>query len=83
MAPGFAGSDMEKAAESFDKAYKIGANKLNCRTAKARYYYSKVGNREGFKEDLEWILKQDPHKAVDAYPWVVFIRMTPAKCSNT
>lgn len=72
VAPGFAGGDMEKAAEYFDKAYKIGANKLNYRTAKARYYYSKMGDREGFKKDLEWILKQDPHQAGDAYPWAVY-----------
>lgn len=72
VAPGFAGGDMEKAAEYFDKAYKIGVNKLNYRTAKARYYYSKMGDREGFQKDLEWILKQDPHKAGDAYPWAVY-----------
>jgi tetratricopeptide (TPR) repeat protein len=72
VAPGFVGGDMEKSGESFTKAIEIGPDKINFRTARARYFHSKRGDREAFERDLKWAIEQDPHRAGDAYPWALF-----------
>lgn len=68
QAPGFLGGDLKKAAQFFDKAIEAGPNWLYIKWGRAKYYYTKTKDKEGFKEDLEWVIAQDPRKADSPYP---------------
>jgi tetratricopeptide (TPR) repeat protein len=74
VAPGLFGGDMEKADEYYKKAIELGPDMLNFRRTRALFYYTKTGDREAFKEDLNWVLSQDPHKVrhILTYPWNVY-----------
>ncbi len=69
----FGGSKI-KAAEEFDKAIKAGPNYLVNRWGRAKYLYSLTGNRQGYVDDLNWVLAQDPHHAGNTYPWNVYFQ---------
>jgi len=69
----FGGSKI-KAADEFDKAIKAGPNYLVNRWGRARYLYSLTGNKQGYVEDLTWVLAQDPHNSGNTYPWNVYFQ---------
>jgi len=72
--PGFLGGDLKKAEQFFDKAIEAGPNWLYIKWGRAKYYYTKKKDKEGFKEDLEWVLSRDPRKADSPYPWNVMFQ---------
>ncbi len=72
--PGILGGDVEKAEESYMKAFKLGPKMFNFRRTKARLLHIKTGNREDFVKDLNWVLSQDPHKGGPSYPFNVFLQ---------
>ena len=72
--PGVLGGDIEKAAEYFDKAIKLGPRMLNFRRTRAKYLHVKTKNKKAFVEDLKWVLSQDPYKAGLTYPFNAFIQ---------
>jgi tetratricopeptide (TPR) repeat protein len=74
VAPGFLGGDLKKAAEYYEKAVELGPNMLNFRRSRAWFLHIKTGDRKAFKEDMEWVIAQDPHKAGLTYPWNAFIQ---------
>lgn len=66
--PKIIGGDLNKADELFRKCIQIGPRWIDKRWGRAKYLYTKTGNREAFKKDLEWVVAQDPHKADSPYP---------------
>jgi tetratricopeptide (TPR) repeat protein len=69
----FGGSKI-KAAEEFAKAIEVGPDYLVNRWGRAKYLYSLTGNKEGFTEDLKWVLSRDPHSSPNTYPWNVYFQ---------
>jgi hypothetical protein len=55
-APAFAGGDMEKSKEHFDKAIEIGPNYLATYVLIAEFYMTKQGDRDGFDKYLKHVL---------------------------
>ncbi|HEV8323293.1 MAG TPA: TRAP transporter TatT component family protein [Myxococcota bacterium] len=55
-APAFAGGDMEKSKEHFDKAIEIGPNYVATYVLIAEFYMTKQGDREGFEKYLKHVL---------------------------
>jgi tetratricopeptide (TPR) repeat protein len=72
--PGFMGGDMEKARNYFDKAVEAGPNWLYTRWGRAKYLFLKEKNKKAFKNDMEWIIDQDPAKADSPYPWNLYFQ---------
>ena len=72
--PKLMGGDLDKAEELFDKAIKAGPNWLHSRSGRAKHLWTKTKDREAFKEDLEWILAQDPRKADSPYSGNVYLQ---------
>ncbi len=66
--PKIMGGDLKKGDELFSKCIEIGPRWLDKRWGRAKYLYTKTGNREAFKKDLEWVVAQDPHRADSPYP---------------
>jgi len=66
--PRLLGGDLEKAEEFFDKAIEAGPNWLYIRHGRAKYLHTKKKDRKAFREDLQWVIEQDPHKADSPYP---------------
>jgi tetratricopeptide (TPR) repeat protein len=69
------GGDMEKAAESFNKARAAGPDRLLIPWGRAKYYHYKKGDRTAFKKDLDWVMGRDPRDQTgDPYPWNVYFQ---------
>ncbi len=66
--PKLMGGDLVKGDELFRKCIEIGPRWIDKRWGRAKYLYTKTGNREAFKKDLEWVVAQDPHRADSPYP---------------
>ena len=77
--PSFMGGDLKKASEYFNKADEAGAGWLYVRFQRANLLHRKTKDREAFRKDLEWVLAQDPHKALSPYPWNVFFQREAKK----
>jgi len=77
--PSFMGGDLKKASEFFNKADEVGTEWLYVRFLRAKFLHTKTGNREAFRKDLEWVLAQDPHKALSPYPWNVYFQRETKK----
>lgn len=72
--PKLMGGDLVKADDFSRRSMEKGPNWLYSRWGRAKFLYTKTGNREAFKKDLEWIIAQDPHKADSPYPWNVYFQ---------
>lgn len=74
--PEFAGGDMIKSAQYFQRAIAAGPRSTLHRWGRAKYYATKIGDREMFISDLQWVLDQPLRASEDPpYPWrVVFHR---------
>jgi tetratricopeptide (TPR) repeat protein len=68
------GGSKTKAAVEFEKAIKIGPNFLVNRWGRARYLYRLIGNKEGYVNDLKWVIEQNPHSSGNTYPWNVYFQ---------
>jgi len=65
-APAFAGGDMEKSKEHFDKAIEIGPNYLATYVLIAEFYMTKQGDRDGFDKYLKHVL-DTPEDVIPEY----------------
>jgi len=68
------GGSKTKAAEEFEKAFVAGPDYLVNRWGRAKYLYSLTGNKDGYVDDLNWVLARDPHKSGNTYPWNVYFQ---------
>jgi hypothetical protein len=57
VAPSFAGGDMKKSRENFDKSLKIAPGYLGTKVLMADVYWTKQGNKAEFKNALNEVLK--------------------------
>lgn len=68
------GGDMEKSLEYLKKGINVEPGRLVHRWGRAKYYYAKLENKEGFIQDLEWVIEQDPHGPGNPFPWNVYFQ---------
>jgi tetratricopeptide (TPR) repeat protein len=79
VVPSIMGGDLKKSSEYYNKADDAGAGWLYVRFDRAEFLHAKTGDREAFRKDLEWVLAQDPHKALSPYPWNVYFQREAKK----
>lgn len=72
--PRAAGGDRDQARANLEKAVEIAPHSLLARWGRAKYFHVKLKDRDGFVEDLEWVLAQDPEQATSPYPWNVYFQ---------
>jgi hypothetical protein len=70
--PGFMGGDTDRSAALLEEAVAYGAPWMLSRWGRAKYFQVRDGNREGFREDCQWVLAQDPAADGEAYYWRVY-----------
>lgn len=73
LPPG-AGRDMKKSEEFLARAVAASGPSLLPRWGRAKYFQTKTSNREGFREDLEWVVAQDPRAGGSPYAWNVYFQ---------
>ncbi len=73
------GGSKERAAEEFNIAIKTGPDYFVNRWGRAKYLYDLIGDTGAMKEDLEWVIAQDPHSGGNTYPWNVYFQKDAAK----
>ncbi len=66
--PRIMGGSLKKAEEFIDKAVEAGPKWLYARWGRAKYLYTWKKDKEAFKEDMEWVIAQDPRKMDSPYP---------------
>ena len=66
------GVPLERARLNFDQSLLDNPNFFGTRFLRARYYHTKLGNRELFEEDLQFIINGDPSLLPDAMPENLF-----------
>lgn len=71
--PKAAGGDKAKAKECVDGAVAKHPDVIRNRWGRAKYYYTVMGQKEAFRKDLEWVLKQDPH-GWGPYAWNLYFQ---------
>jgi tetratricopeptide (TPR) repeat protein len=76
--PGSVGGDRKKSEELFAKAIEVGPDWLLNRWGRAKYFHVKMQKREYFKQDLEWILRQDINNMKGHPAWKIYF-MNDAK----
>jgi tetratricopeptide (TPR) repeat protein len=72
--PESVGGDREKSKELFAHAVETGPNRLLNRWGRAKYFHTKMKNRDEFIADLRWVLAQDIRKAEGHYAWNSFYK---------
>ena len=72
--PASVGGDMAKSAAYFARAEEAAPTSLLIRWGRAKYHAEKAGDTRAIREDLEWVLAQDPHSAVSPYRWNVYFQ---------
>lgn len=66
--PRIMGGSLKKAEEFIDKAVEAGPKWLYARWGRAKYLYTRKKDKEAFREDMEWVIAQDPRKMDSPYP---------------
>lgn len=72
------GGSKKRAADEFDLAIETGPEFLVNRWGRAKYLYDLIGDTDGAKQDLEWVIVQDPHSGGNTYPWNVYFQKDAA-----
>ncbi len=69
------GGDMALSADYFEQGMAISPQSVLFRWGRAKYWRVKARDREGFVEDLEWVLAQDPDASPNTtHPWSVYMQ---------
>jgi len=68
------GGSKERASNEFSMAIEVGPDYLVNRWGRAKYLYDLTGNKDGFREDMEWVISQDPSNAGNPFPWNVYFQ---------
>lgn len=68
VAPFFAGGSMEESEKHFKKTFAMANDYLASHVLYAENYLTKKSDKEGFKKELDGVLKADPKKLADVYP---------------
>jgi hypothetical protein len=67
--PGALGGDDTRSAECLEQAVAFGSPWMLSRWGRAKYFRVRDGNRQGFEEDLRWVLRQEVAAPGEAYCW--------------
>ena len=62
------GVPLDRAKSNFDQSLADSPDYLGTRVLRARYYHTKLGNRDLFEEDLNYVINADPSVLPDAMP---------------
>ena len=62
------GVPLDRAKSNFDRSLVNNPNFFGTRVLRARYYHTKLGNRELFEEDLNYVINGNPALLPDAMP---------------
>ena len=62
------GVPLDRAKNNFDQSLVDSPDYLGTRVLRARYYHTKLGNRDLFEEDLNYVINADPSALPDAMP---------------
>lgn len=73
LPPG-AGRDMARSKDFLERAVSASGTSLLPRWGRAKYFQVRTGNRQGFLEDVEWVLAQDPVESDSAFAWNVYFQ---------
>lgn len=77
--PRLLGGDMEQSRELYDRAVAAGPNWLYIKYYRALYHHTRTGDKKAFKDDLEWVLSQDPKKADSPYAANIYFQQSGRK----
>ena len=66
------GVPLDRAKRNFDQSLADSPDYLGTRVLRARYYHTKLGNRDLFEEDLNYVINADPSVLPDAMPENLF-----------
>jgi tetratricopeptide (TPR) repeat protein len=66
--PRILGGSLKKAEVFMDKAVEAGPKWLYARWGRAKYLYTRKRDKEAFREDMEWVIEQDPREMDSPYP---------------
>ena len=72
--PTSVGGDRQRSKELVDEAVTASGDHLLARWGRAKYLSVKFGDRDGFAEDLEWVLSHDPRRASSPFAWNVYMQ---------
>ncbi len=72
--PASAGRDLERSAELLAQSVADAPTSLLARWGRAKYLHVRTGDRAAFREDLEWVLAQDPARAESPQRWNVYFQ---------
>lgn len=72
--PASAGRDLERSAGLFAQSVADAPTSLLAPWGRAKYLHVKTGDRAAFREDLEWVLAQDPARAESPLRWNVYFQ---------
>lgn len=67
--PGAMGGDAERSQQCLEQAVAFGSPWMLSRWGRAKYFHVRDQDRQGFKEDLRWVLQQDVAATGEAYCW--------------
>jgi TRAP transporter T-component len=67
--PGVMGGDADRSKQYLKEAVAFGAPWMLSRWGRAKYFQVRDQNRQGFEEDLRWVLQQDVSVPVEAFCW--------------
>lgn len=69
------GGDLAKSQEYFQRAIQAGLDPMLVRWGRAKYLATRNQDRDAFREDLQWVLAQDPrHGRTRPYSWNVYFQ---------
>ena len=66
--PRLLGGNLKKAEEFIDKAVDAGPKWLYARWGRAKYVYTRKKDKEAFRQDMEWVIAQEPREMDSPYP---------------
>lgn len=76
------GGSREKSEQAFQDALNISDKRMLSRWSRARYFATKYGRSEMFKEDLEWVVSRSKEAVGDHGSWVFFMQRDAAQMLN-
>jgi hypothetical protein len=72
--PASAGRDLERSAELLAQSVADAPTSLLAPWGRAKYLHVRTGDRAAFRQDLEWVLAQDPGRAESPLRWNVYFQ---------
>jgi len=80
--PGALGGDEVRSAECLQQAVAFGAPWMLSRWGRAKYFHVRDGNRQGFEDDLRWVLQQTVEAPGEAYCWRAYFHLDAQEALN-